>query len=520
MIFGLEARLRNFAAPLRMSFSIVCVLGISCLAVGFLSGCKGFWDAPAGSSDFTLSNGGNITVTGGATSGNTSTITVTPQNSFDGTVTLTCAVTTSVSSPVSTPTCSLSPTSVSISGTSAVTSTLTATTTSTTTSGAYEITVTGAFSGATSETTQVCVAVGTGSCTSSGSGGASGIFFVLNQTTNQIASLNITASGQLNAVATTSLPAAGASAIAVAPNGNFLYVSTGSGIFLYSIASSGTLTIQNNSQPISQDLASSIQVDATNSWLVDVVNGIAEVNAIAINSSTGGLATSGESEQVFALPSTTPVQLAIPPGDSSSCTSCFVFVAMASGGTEVIYFNPASANPFTSSVGAINPVSSQGGANTVAVDPQNRLLYVGETAAVSGTQTGGLRVFTIGAGGVTQLAGSPYASGGTGPSSILPTANGSYVYVANQSVSGSADGNIEGFSVSTASLSTIGTTAAGPTGKLALAEDSTGSYLLATDFAGNPDLQAYTMSSGALTSLLTDATGTDPVGAVGIAAAP
>jgi 6-phosphogluconolactonase (cycloisomerase 2 family) len=306
----------------------------------------------------------------------------------------------------------------------------------------------------------------------------------------------------------------------VAPNGNFLYVSTGSGIFLYTIASNGTLTLQNNSQPISQDLATTMQVDATNSWLVDAVSGIAEVNAVAINSTSGGLAASGESEQVFALPSTTPVQVAISPNDSSSCTTCFVFVAMASEGTEVIHFDPASANPFTSSVGAINRVNSQSGDTSVAVDPSNRLLYVGETVAVSGTQTGGLRAFTIGASGVTEISGSPYASGGTGPSSILPTANGSYVYVANQSVSGSADGNIEGFSVTANSLTAIGTTPAGPSGRLGLAEDSTGSYLLAIDFAGNPDLQAYTMSSGALTSAVTDPTGTDPVGAVGIAAAP
>jgi len=521
MNFRLEARLRTIAAPLRTGFSTVCVLGISCLAIGFLSGCKNFWAAPTGSTDFALSNSANITVTGGATSGNTSTITVTPANSFSGTVTLTCAVTTSVSNPVSTPTCSLTPTSVSISASLAETATLSATTTSTTTSGAYQITVTGASSGASNETTQVCVAVGTGSCTSSAS--SSGIFFVLNSTTNQIASLSINSSGQLTTIGTTALPAAGASAIAVAPNGNFLYVSTGSGIFLYTIASSGTLTLQDNGQAISQDLAYSMQVDATNSWLVDVVNGIAEVNAIAINPSTGGLAsTSGEAEQVFPLPSsdTNPVQVAISPGDSNSCANCYVFVAMGSGGTEAIHFNPANSDPFTGSGATIKLLNTDGGDTTVAVDPQNRLLYVGETAAVSGTQTGGLRAFAISTGALTEVSGSPYASGGTGPSSILPTANGSYVYVANQAVSGSSDGNIEGFSVSTTSLTTIGSAAAGPTGRLGMAEDSTGSYVLAVDFTGNPDLEAYTMSSGALTSSLTVATGTDPVGAIGIAAMP
>jgi len=514
MIFGLEARLRNLAAPLQMGFSCACVLAFSFLAVGYLSGCKNFWAAPAGSTEITLTNSGNIPVTAGATG--TSTITVTPANSWTGTVTMSCAVTTSIASDVSPATCSLSPTSVSISGSTAGTTTLTATTTATTTAGVYTVTVTGTTSDGTTATTPVCVAVGSGTCTSSA--GTSGIFYVLNQTTDQIATLSVSSAGLTTVAPATSLPAATPLAIAVAPNGNFLYVSTESGIFLYTISSDGTLTLA-NSQAISLDLATTMQVDATNQWLVDTVNGIAEVNAIAIDPTTGALATSGEKEQVFALPSTTPVQVAISP-DSSSCAACYVFVAMAAGGTEVIHFNPASANPFTSSEGTINPANSQGGANAVAVDPQNRLLYVGETAALSGTQTGGLRAFIITSSGVTPLAGSPYTSGGTGPSSILPTADGNYVYVANQTVAGSAKGNITGFSVSTTSLATIGTTPAGASGHLGLAEDSTGSYLLAVDFAGNPDLQAYTMSSGALTSAVTDPTGTDPVGAAGIAALP
>jgi 6-phosphogluconolactonase (cycloisomerase 2 family) len=342
---------------------------------------------------------------------------------------------------------------------------------------------------------------------------------VLNQTTNQIATLSISSS-QLTTIAATALPAANPFAIAVAPNGQLLYVSTGSGIFVYTIGSSGALTLGNSGQAISQDLATTMQVDATNSWLVDAISGIAQVNAIAINSSTGGLGAPGESEQVFALSSSTPVQLAISPGDSSSCNDCYVFVAMGSGGTEAIHFNPGSANPFGTSAGTVKLVNSAGGDNAVAVDPQNRLLYVGETDALSSTQTGGLRAFTIASGGITEISGSPYATGGTGPTGILPTADGNYVYVANQSVSGSSDGNIEGFSVSTASLTSLASVAAGPTGRMSLAEDSTGSFILAVDFAGNPDLKAYSIGAGTLTSVLSDPTGTDPVGAVGIAALP
>jgi 6-phosphogluconolactonase (cycloisomerase 2 family) len=515
MKIGFRARLL-LVAPLRTGIVAVGVFGIGLLGTGFLTGCKNFWAAPTGSTDFALSNSSDITVTAGATG--TSTISVTPSNSFTGTVDLTCAVTTSISNGSSPATCSLSPTSVSISSTTAETSTLTATTTSSTTNGAYQITVTGSSNG-TSETTAVCVEVGTstGGCSSSAS--TSGIFYVLNQTTNQIAALSISSS-QLNALGTTALPAANPFAIAVAPSGNFLYVSTGSGIFLYAIGSNGALTLQNNGQAISLDLATTMQVDSTGSWLVDAISGIAQVNAIAINPSTGGNATPGETEQVFALSASTPVQLAISPGDSSSCTDCYVFAAMGSGGTEAIHFNPSSANPFGSSAGTTKLVNSAGGDNALAVDPTNRLLYVGETDALSSTQTGGLRAFTIASSGITEIAGSPYAAGGTGPSAILPTADGNYVYVANESVSGSSDGNIAGFSVSTASLTSLASVAAGPTGRMSLAEDSTGSFILAVDFAGNPDLKAYSISAGTLTSVLSDPTGTDPVGAVGIATVP
>jgi DNA-binding beta-propeller fold protein YncE len=196
---------------------------------------------------------------------------------------------------------------------------------------------------------------------------------------------------------------------------------------------------------------------------------------------------------------------------------------MGSGGTEFVLFNPGNANPF-GGYGHFNVLNSNGGDNAVAVDPTtNRLLYVGESNALpSATQTGGLRVFTIASTGLTELtsAGSPYAVGGVGPSSILPSLDGNYVYVANQSVSGSTTGNIASFSVTSTALTSIGTAAAGPSGKLGLAEDSTGSYLLAVDFAGSPDLQAYTMSAGTLTSVLSVTTGTDPVGATAIAAAP
>ncbi len=109
----------------------------------------------AGSSSFALTNSGNLTVAPGATTGNTSTITVTPLGAFAGTVALSCSVT-SPQGATSAPTCALATLSVAGSGTDM----LTVSTTSTTTAGTYTVTVTG-ISGPINETTTVTVNVGT-----------------------------------------------------------------------------------------------------------------------------------------------------------------------------------------------------------------------------------------------------------------------------------------------------------------------------------------------------------------------
>ena len=102
---------------------------------------------------FLLSNSGNLNLVAGATTGNTSTITVSPSNGFTGTVGLTCAVS-GPSGATSPATCSLATPSVASGSTDA----LTVTTVSTTTAGSYTITVTGT-SGSITQTTTVTVIV-------------------------------------------------------------------------------------------------------------------------------------------------------------------------------------------------------------------------------------------------------------------------------------------------------------------------------------------------------------------------
>ncbi len=98
--------------------------------------------------------------------------------------------------------------------------------------------------------------------------------------------------------------------------------------------------------------------------------------------------------------------------------------------------------------------------------------------------------------------------------------------MANKAVSGSTTGNITGFAITTTgtvfSLTTVSKIGTG-TGPIGLAEDSTGTYVLAVNVSGSPALNAYTFdttTAGKLDAYATAATGTDPVQAIAVAAVP
>jgi hypothetical protein len=77
-------------------------------------------------------------------------------------------------------------------------------------------------------------------------------------------------------------------------------------------------------------------------------------------------------------------------------------------------------------------------------------------------------------------------------------------------------------SATVSSLTSVSAIAAGVS-TAGLAEDSTGTYLLAVNASGTPDLSAYTFDTktpGKLDAYATASTGSDPVQPVAIAAAP
>jgi len=360
---------------------------------------------------------------------------------------------------------------------------------------------------------------------------SSGPFYVLNQTTKQIVGYAIS-SGTLSTISGGSETfLAAPQCIAISPTGGFLYVGTVGGIYLYSIASSGALTAGSNGGIFnSGELPAVMQVDPSSSWLIaGYINGSnqVELDAIPISASNGSYAGAPGAalpSQSFNIANAAVKQMTISPDGAN------VFVALGAGGTIVVPFNSGNSNPLGATARTIDVLNSGGNALSVAVDPTTRFFYIGETLANSSASAGGLRVFnyaSLDSGTLTQITGSPIASGGLSPNAILPLASGQYVYVANGQGNTGA-GNIAWFPLSasgtTYTIASGSSTAAGiyPDG---LAEDNEGNFVLAVSSGGSTssgdyDLEAYTMSSGALTLAIESNTGTDPVGAVAVAAVP
>jgi 6-phosphogluconolactonase (cycloisomerase 2 family) len=262
-----------------------------------------------------------------------------------------------------------------------------------------------------------------------------------------------------------------------------------------------------------------MRVDATNTWLIESVSGLQSLCAIPLSASTG-LGTS-TTDPCTTLSATTTQQLTISPDNKH------VFVAEGTGGTDVVSFTSGNTNPL-GTAGNIRVKNTGGAALSVAVDPQNRLFYIGETLATSGSNSGGVRAFTYASlPALGELSGSPYASQGLAPYSILPVSTGDDIYVANRQTSSSSSGVIAGFSFtsanSTYSLTALSSTATAGTNPVGLAQDSSGNFILAVSVGGGPDLEAYivdTTTAGKLDATITSTTGTDPVQASAIVAVP
>lgn len=363
-------------------------------------------------------------------------------------------------------------------------------------------------------------------CTTNCTTATSGNFYILNAGNTPEVVGNSVVTGSLTAISGSpwSLPAT-PYAMAIDPAGNFLIVSTTSGVFAYPLTNGALGT----AVQVSTDQAYAVQVDATSSWLLEAIpaTGGVTFGAIPIVTATG--ASNGtEQTASFSLSNA-----ALQPGAMTvSGDNANIFLSLGAAGTIVLPFNAGvttGSNPLASKATTIAVAASGGTALSVAVDPGTtpRLFYIGETLAAPAGGAGGLRAFNYSTLGstLTQATGSPIASGGLAPNFILPASTGEYVYVANGEGTSSA-GNVTGFTITPAGTTTItytiaaGKSTAAGVQPLSLAEDSTSAFVLEVGSLGSPYFEAYTFDATTLGQLDAQLSSTTSTGSVAVVAAP
>ncbi|MGB7354336.1 MAG: beta-propeller fold lactonase family protein [Acidobacteriaceae bacterium] len=348
---------------------------------------------------------------------------------------------------------------------------------------------------------------------SSGSGGsgttsAGDSLYVANLGTDplSVAGFSVATSGTLTAISGSPWSVElEPTALAITPNDSYLYVgSAAGGIYVYTIGTDGAITIANNGSPVATGVAPAVlRVDPTGNFLLGADALVGNVYVFQIGS--GGALTAISSSLITLNASLPANDLEITPGGG------LVFVSCGTAGIYTMTFN-TSTGALAQVQGVLNPKQSSDAIYGMAVTPSGSFLLAAETGISS------VRVFSIGSSGsLSEVTGSPVKTG-TGPFGVLVDSTGSYAYVTNRT-----NGTISGFLLSNSGALTPITGSPFSTGTLPelMVEDKTDTYIAVICAGGNPDLQIFSFTgttAGALTSVTTTKTGTDPTQASALAA--
>jgi len=249
-----------------------------------------------------------------------------------------------------------------------------------------------------------------GLCVGCGGGGGGRVIYALSPTSNQVASYSISG-GTMAALGSSVSAGTTPVALAVGPSKKFLYTANygSNDISIFTLQSNGSISSSSTTattglRPIS------IAVDSSGKYLYTVDQAGESLSAFTIDASSGALTSMGGP---YALGFTPSAMTLSPSGD-------LLFVA-AQG--YVLVFTVSSGVPsfVTYYAAAIFPTS-------LVVDPSEKFLYI------SDIYNNTIDAFAISSGGVlTQISGSPFATGGGQPQSLAIDSSGTYLFSANHS---------------------------------------------------------------------------------------
>jgi 6-phosphogluconolactonase len=377
--------------------------------------------------------------------------------------------------------------------------------------------------------------LGVGGCgffvpqTNSGGGSNTGDYLYVGNTNNTyIAGFGVSTTGSLSVLNNSPYNnGVAAPSLTVTPANTFLYAGTTNGIYVYTLNSDGSITVGNSGTAVAQDMvATAMQVDSTGTFLlaagVSTALGAQAIGIYQINTSTGILTALTGSPLALYTGSGKTATVVAPGGMVITPSNAYVYVSLGSLGVQALTLgaNGALSTGNGSTVTVLAPKSTSTAPSDLglASDPLSAFLFVAEVNT-------GLRVLSIGTGGVlNEVSGSPYTVG-TGPTGVALDATGSYVYVANK-----GSNNISAFTLTTASgkLTAIAGSPFSSGGLLpiALVNDNQKKYIAVINSGGNGssnnnDLQLFkfdTTVDGKLVPVATATTGTDPTNPGAIAA--
>jgi 6-phosphogluconolactonase len=341
--------------------------------------------------------------------------------------------------------------------------------------------------------------------------------YVGNANNTYLAGFSVSSSGTLSVLNNSPYNnGVAAVSLAVTPANSYLYAGTTNGIYGYTINSDGSITVLNSGNPLAQDLVSTaMQVDSTGGFLLAVgISTSTQTQSIGIYQiGSAGLLTAptGSPLALYTGKGSTATVVA-PTGVLITPNNSYVYASLGTLGVQVLTLGTGGALSTGSAATILPPLStSTSPADAgVASDPNSLFLFVAELNT-------GLREFSIGTGGsLKEVSGSPYAVG-TGPTSVIMDATGSYLYVANK-----GSNNISAFTLTAASgkLTAVAGQpfASGGLLPIGLVKDNSKKYIAVINSGsngsgGNSDVQMFKFDAttdGKLDPVGTATTGTDP----------